>query len=294
LRVLIIGASGFLGYHMFEEFSQYYEVLGTFYNHPIDNFMHLDVKEKVEIEEVLTSFLPDVVLYPAANPNVEYCETHPEETWEVNVKGTANTIEYVKKIGAKFVFFSSDYIFDGKEGPYLEEDNPNPINVYGNQKLASEELIREGLMDYLIVRTTIVYGWESDGKNFIIRMIRNLKDGKTMKVPEGQLGTPTYVKNLCLATRELIEKDKVGIYHVAGKDLIDRYDFARIAVDIFSLDENLLIPVSLNEFREKVPIPKSAGLKIEKVEYELETKMIGIREGLELAKKDIEIRNISK
>lgn len=274
---------------MFEEFSQYHEVLGTFHNHPADNFTHLDVKEKLEIKEVLTSFLPDVVIYPAANPNVEYCETHPEETWEVNVKGTANTIEYVGKIGAKFVFFSSDYVFDGKEGPYLEEDNPNPINVYGNQKLVSEELIREGLMDYLIIRTTIVYGWENDGKNFIIRIIRSLKDGETMKIPEGQVGTPTYVKNLCSVTRELIEKDKVGIYHVAGKDLIDRYAFARIAAKIFSSDENLLIPVSLNEFREEVSNPVSDGLKIEKVQYELETKMIGIKEGLELVKKILKL-----
>ena len=169
LRILIVGASGFIGYHMFEEFSKQHHVAGTFYIHPANNFMHLDVKDKVEINEVLTSFSPDVIIYPAANPNVEYCETHPEETWEVNVKGTANILEIAKKIKAKFIFFSSDYIFDGKEGPYLEEDNPNPINVYGRQKLASEELMRESLKDYLIIRTTVVYGWERNGKNFITR-----------------------------------------------------------------------------------------------------------------------------
>ena len=294
LRILIVGASGFIGYHMFEEFSKQHHVAGTFYIHPANNFMHLDVKDKVEINEVLTSFSPDVIIYPAANPNVEYCETHPEETWEVNVKGTANIIEIIKKIKAKFIFFSSDYIFDGKEGPYLEEDKPNPINVYGKQKLASEELIKESLMDYLIIRTTVVFGWERNGKNFIMQMIYTLRNGETMKVPKGQVGTPTYVKNLCVITRELIKKDKVGIYHVAGKDVIDRYDFARIAVKVFSLDENLLIPVSSGEFREKVPIPINAGLKTEKAQNELETKVIGVKEGLELAKKDIEVRNISK
>ncbi|MCK4320995.1 SDR family oxidoreductase [candidate division WOR-3 bacterium] len=294
LRILIVGASGFIGYHLFEEFSKHHQVLGTFYNHPASDFIHLDVKDKVEIDEVLTSFLPDVIIYPAANPNVEYCETHPEETWEVNVKGTANTLEIAKKIKAKFIFFSSDYIFDGKEGPYLEEDNPNPINVYGRQKLASEELIKESLMDYLIIRTTVVFGWERNRKNFIMQMIHALKNGETMEVPEDQVGTPTYVKNLCLATRELIEKDKTGFYNISGKDLIDRYNFARIAATIFSLNENLLIPVSLSEFREGVPIPIKAGLKIEKAQYELETELLGVKEGLEIAKIDIERRIINK
>lgn len=294
LRILIVGASGFIGYHMFEEFSKNHEVAGTFYNHPTSNFVHLDIKDKVEINNVLIFFSPDVIICPAANPNVEYCETHPEETWEVNVLGTANTIEYAKKIGAKFVFFSSDYIFDGKEGPYLEEDNPNPINIYGRQKLASEELIRENLPDYLIIRTTVVYGWERNGKNFIVRMIHTLEKDQSMEVPEDQVGTPTYVKNLCMATRELIEKDKTGVYNIAGKDLIDRYSFARTAAMVFSLNGSLLTPVSLNEYREGVPIPIKVGLKIEKAQHELETELLGFKEGLKLSKIDIERRNICK
>jgi len=294
LRILIVGASGFIGYHIFEEFSKHHQVAGTFYSHSTNNFIYLDVKDKMEINEVLTSFSPDVIIYTAYNPNVEYCETHPDETWEVNVKGTANIIEVIKKIGAKFIFFSSDYIFDGKEGPYLEEDRPNPINVYGRQKLESEELIRENLMDYLIIRTTVVFGWERNGKNFIMQMIYSLRSGEKMKVPEDQFGTPTYVKNLCIATRELIEKEKVGIYHIAGKDLISRYNFARIAAKVFALDENLLIPVSSSEFREKVTIPINAGLKIEKAQNELETDLLEVKEGLELAKKDIEVGNIQK
>jgi dTDP-4-dehydrorhamnose reductase len=293
LRVLIVGASGFIGYYMYEEFSQYHQVAGTFYTHPANNFIHLDVKDKEEINEVLTSFSPDVIIYTAYNPNVEYCETHPEETQEVNVKGTTNVIGIIKKIKAKFIFFSSDYIFDGKEGPYLEEDSPNPINVYGKQKLESEELIRKRLTDYLIIRTTVVFGWERNGKNFIMQMIHALKNGKNMEVPEDQVGTPTYVKNLCMATRELIERDKTGIYNIAGKDLISRYNFARIAAKVFALDENLLIPVSPGKFREKVTIPINAGLKIEKAQNELETELVGIKEGLVLAKKDIEMRNMN-
>lgn len=293
LRVLIVGASGFIGYHLFEEFSKHYQTAGTFYIHPANNFIHLDVKDKAEINEVLVSFSPDVIIYSAYNPNVEYCETHSEVTREVNVKGTSNIIEIVKKIKTKFIFFSSDYIFDGKKGPYLEEDKPNPINVYGKQKLESEELIRERLKDYLIIRTTVVYGWERNGKNFIMQMIYTLRNGETMKVPEGQFGTPTYVKNLCIATKELMKKNKVGIYHVAGKDLIDRYNFARIAAKVFALDENLLIPVSSGEFREKVTIPINAGLKIEKAQNELETELLGVKEGLKLAKEDIEMRNMN-
>lgn len=290
MRVLIIGASGFIGNLLLEEFSKAHDVLGTFYNHPVDNLVHLDVTDKSEVDDIVNSFKPDVILHPAASPNVEYCETHPEETRRVNVDGTANVVLTAKNIGAKLFYFSSDYIFDGKNGPYSEEDKPNPINVYGEQKLASEKLIQEDLKDYLIIRVTVVYGWERQGKNFVIRMIHTLKNNQTMKVPNDQVGTPTYVNNMCKAVRELVEKDKVGIYHVVGKDLMDRYSFAKVVTDVFSLNSELLIPVSTRELGQKASRPLQAGLKIDKAQKELETELVGVREGLKMMKKDLEYR----
>jgi dTDP-4-dehydrorhamnose reductase len=287
MKVLTIGASGFIGGELLEEFSKAHDVLGTFYSRPAEGFVHLDVRDKSKVEELVGSFKPDAILYLAANPNVEYCEDHPEETWQINVNGTANTLEIAEKLGAKFVYFSTDYVFDGKAGPYLENDTTNPINAYGRQKLASEEIIKKNLVNYLIIRTTIVYGWENTGKNFIMQMINALKEGRVMKVPKDQFGTPTYVKNLCRAVRELVEKDKTGVYHISGNDLIDRYKFAQNVASVFSLDKDLLIPISTSEFKNKAHVPEKAGLKVEKARKELKTELLGVKEGLELARKDI-------
>jgi dTDP-4-dehydrorhamnose reductase len=287
MKILIVGASGFIGGKLLKEFSKAHDVLGTFYTRSVDGLIHLDVRDKSKVNDLVSSFKPDGILYPAANSNVKYCEDYPEETRQINVTGTANTVEIAEKSGAKFVYFSSDYIFDGKNGPYHEDDTPNPINAYGRQKLASEEIIKKNMTNYLIIRTTIVYGWEKEGKNFIMQLIKALKKNQPIKVAENQMGTPTYVTNLCKAVRELVEKDKTGIYNIAGNDLINRYKFAQNAADIFSLDKELLIPILTSEFKDKANIPKNAGLIIEKARKELNTKLLGVKEGLEMAKKDI-------
>lgn len=292
MNVLIVGSSGFIGNVLLEEFSKKHDVLGTFCTHPVDGLKHLDITDKKEISNVVTSFNPDIILHAAANPNVEYCEDHRKESWEVNVNGTENMAKVTKKVGAKLVYFSSDYIFDGKDGPYSEEDVPNPINVYGEQKLASERLIQGLLKDYLVIRTTVVYGLERLEKNFVMIMIKKLENNQSMKVPNDQVGTPTYANNLAIAVRELVEKNKKGIYHIAGPDLIDRYSFAKIVAEIFSLNPELLISVPTSQLGQVAPRPLKAGLKIDKAQRELETRLVGVREGLKMMKEDLKRREL--
>lgn len=286
MRVFIVGASGFIGSILFEFFSKKHETHGSFYSNPVRGLIHLDIKDKKAVKEIMTSLRPDVIIHPAANPNVEYCEEHPEETWKINVEGSENLIESAQKIGAKFVFFSSDYIFDGKSGPYSEDDVPNPINEYGKQKLAVETLIKSSLENYIITRITVVYGWERKGKNYVMGIIRNLKNGKSMRIPYDQVGSPTYANNMVQITMALIESCKKGVYHVAGSDLMDRYTFAKIVANIFELDQHLLIPVTTEELGQKARRPLNAGMKITKVKNEVPIHLIGAREGLEEMKKN--------
>ena len=222
MRVFIVGASGFVGRMMMEYLSKDHGTYGSFYSNPTEGLIHLDMTDQRAVRDILTSLKPDVIIHPAANPNVEYCEEHPIETWQVNVEGSKNIIEIAREIGAKFVYFSSDYVFDGTNGPYSEDDVPNPINEYGLQKLAVEKLIANSLDDYLIIRITVVYGWELHGKNFVMGLIKNLKNGEFMKIPCDQIGSPTYANNMVQAVKELIESDKTDIYHVAGTDVMDR------------------------------------------------------------------------
>lgn len=280
MRVFIVGASGFIGRIMFEYLSREHETYGSFYSNSVGGLIHLDMTDQKEVKEILTSLKPDVIIHPAANPNVEYCEAHPKETWQVNVEGSRNLIEIARDIGAKFVYFSSDYVFDGTNGPYSEDDVPNPINEYGLQKLAVEKLIKNSLENYLIIRITIVYGWERRGKNFVMGLIQNLKNGVSMNIPFDQIGSPTYVNNMVQVVKELIESDKIGIYHVAGTDLMDRYTFAENVAEIFELDENLLIPVTTNQLGRIAKRPLKAGMKIDKVQKDVSIRVMNVREGL--------------
>lgn len=281
MRVFIVGASGFVGRIMFEYLSREYETHGSFYSNPVKRLIHLDMTDLKAVKDILTSLKPDVIIHPAANPNVEYCEEHPKETWQVNVEGSRNIIETAREIGVKFVYFSSDYVFDGTNGPYSEDDVPNPINEYGLQKLAVEKLIKNYLEKYLIIRITVVYGWESRDKNFVMGLIKNLKNGDFMKVPYDQIGSPTYANNMIQAVKELIEADKTGIYHVAGTDVMDRYTFAKNVAEIFELDENLLIPVTTNQLNQKAKRPLKAGMKVDKVQKDVSIRLMSVRDGLE-------------
>lgn len=281
MRVFIVGASGFVGRIMFEYLSREHETHGSFYSNPVKRLIHLDMTDLKVVKDILTSLKPDVIIHPAANPNVEYCEEHPKETWQVNVEGSRNIIETAREIGVKFVYFSSDYVFDGTNGPYSEDDVPNPINEYGLQKLAVEKLIKNYLEKYLIIRITVVYGWEPRGKNFVMGLIKNLKNGDFMKVPYDQIGSPTYANNMIQAVKELIEADKTGIYHVAGTDVMDRYTFAKNVAEIFELDENLLIPVTTNQLDQKAKRPLKAGMKVDKVQKDVSIRLMSVRDGLE-------------
>ena len=281
MRIFIVGVSGFVGRIMYEYLSKDHETYGSFYSNPAKGLIHLDMNDQKEVTEILTSLKPDVIIHPAANPNVEYCEEHTEETWHVNVEGSRNLIETARDIGAKFVYFSSDYVFDGTNGPYSENDIPSPINEYGLQKLAVEKLIKNYLENYLIIRITIVYGWEQRGKNFVMGLIKNLKSDRFMNVPIDQIGSPTYINNMVQVVKELIESDKTGIYHVAGTDLMNRYTFAKNVAEIFELDENLLIPVTTNQLGQIAKRPLKAGMKVDKVQKDVSIRVMNVREGLE-------------
>ena len=232
MRVMVVGASGFVGNVLYELFSNDWKTYGSYHSSPVEGMVRLDMTDVAAVNDVIGAIRPDVIIHPAANPNVEYCEEHAEETRRINVEGSRNVVNAAKEIGAKYVFFSSDYVFDGINGPYAEDDTPNPVSEYGKQKLEVENIIQSTLTDYLIIRITVVYGWERHGKNFVMGLIKNLSDGKTMKVPCDQVGSPTYVNNMAQVVKELIEKDKTGIYHVAGGDIMDRYSFALKAAEI--------------------------------------------------------------
>jgi len=284
--ILVIGASGLIGYSLFEHFSKENSVVGTFNTHKFDNLIQLNLLNKDELERIIENVKPRVILLPAALTNVDYCEKEKNECWKQNVIGPLNLIQLIKNSSVKLVYYSTDYVFNGKNGPYSEEDIPHPLNIYGKSKLETETNIKQNLTNFLIIRTTVVYGWEHLRKNFVYSLIKSIKSGKTIKVPKDQIGTPTYVENLAEATLELVKSDKHGIYNVGGPQLLDRYSLALIIAEVFNLNQSLIIPIKTSELNQIASRPLHAGLKINKLLTSIKIKMLSPREALQHMEKN--------
>ena len=279
---VILGASGLIGSHLLRVgASRCVPVLGTCFRQCLPGLQPLDIADANAVSALLHSERPELIFFPAANPNVDLCETDPEGTRRTNVVPVRTVAEVAATLGSRVVFYSSDYVFDGRNGPYHEGDLPAPISEYGRQKLAAEEILRTVIPDqHLILRVTVVYGWEHQRKNFVARLVRTLGDGQGMQVPRDQIGSPTLADDIAEASWTLAEGGAGGTLHLAGPDLVDRFTFAQQAAEVFSLDAGLLRPVSTGDLNQAAPRPLRAGMNSAKAEALLNRKLIGIADGL--------------
>jgi dTDP-4-dehydrorhamnose reductase len=281
-KVLVTGATGFVGKNLLKNLSNEFKTFGTYYSKRKEHHIFLDITDAKSVSKVFDKIKPEIVIHTAALPNVNFCETNKPLAKMINLTGSKNIINACKSQGAKLIFISTDYVFDGREGPYSEEAETNPLNLYGKLKLETELEIKHFLNDYLIIRTTNVYGYDLESKNFVMFVLETLKEGKEVIVANDQYGNPTYVKDLSKAIMELILKRKVGVYNVAGPDNINRVEFARIIADVWGCDPGLVIGKKTEELKQTALRPKRSGFVIDKIKNELETKMNSTKEGLKL------------
>jgi dTDP-4-dehydrorhamnose reductase len=287
MTALVIGASGLVGSHLVEALrGDGEEVVGTSLEHPSAGSVALDVRDGAAVRRCVEACRPDIIYLPASLTHVDYCETHTEESFATNVDGVRHVAAAAGSLRARIVYFSSDYVFAGNAGPYSEADPVGPLSVYGKHKVLAERALPE---DSLVVRTTVVYGRERQGKNFVCRLRELLAAGQEVRVPEDQMGNPTYAPNLARAAAALARAGARGIYHVAGPDRASRYQFALEVARAFALKSEYLRPVTSSELRQPAPRPLSAGMKVTKAQAELSFPLLGIREGL-IALRDEEAR----
>ena len=189
-------------------------------------------------KRVLTAIHPDVVIHTAALPDIDYCETHPEETQKVNVEGTRNVMRGSEQIGAGLVHISTDAVFDGTKGaPYVEGDATNPISVYGRSKLAAEQVVTE-YERHWIFRVSVLFG---PGKeNFVTKAIDQVRAGLVHKVASDQLGSATYTLDAGEKILELVDAKAYGLYHLCNSGPCTRMDLAKQAVVDAGLDPELV------------------------------------------------------
>lgn len=220
MKILVIGASGLVGSHVYDEAKQRgHEVIGTYRSFPVEGLTQLDLADEKATAELMARFRPDWVVHAAGWTWVDGCEKDPERAFRENCEQPAFLARLCRDQGARFAYFSTTYIFDGTKGPYSEEDTPNPINVYGKSKWAAELKI-QGILGgaALIPRVICVWGREAQQKNFMYQVIKALCEGRTMKVPSDQIGNPTWAGDIAWWLLQLMQSGERGVWNLAGED----------------------------------------------------------------------------
>src|SRR5262245_45926516 len=259
MNVLVTGASGFIGRQFMETFRGHV-VAGLRCSRSKPGLIKLDLKDSIALLGCIENLRPEVVIHCAARPSVDWCELNPDEARSINLSPVKLLAEKCARLGVKVVFLSTDYVFDGASGPYTETDETNPINVYGRLKLEAEQAITSWTDDYLIVRTTNVYGFDPESKNFLMALLPKLARGERVRVAIDQFGNPTMVKDLCSVVKELISRECVGTFHVAGPDLVNRAEWLRKAASAFGFHPGLVTGAVTGDLDQPAPRPKRSGL----------------------------------
>jgi len=281
-KVLITGASGLLGGKLVNVLSKLYEVIPTHHTealHP--NSIRMNISDRDEVFNVLSQLHPDTVIHTAAETNVDKCETNKEWAWNVNAAGTRNIAEACSKIGAKLVYISTDYVFDGEKGLYSEEDEANPINYYGVTKLKGEDFVKQFCEDFIITRTSVLYGWHHKKLNFATWVIDSLRSRRRISVAEDHYNSPTLADDLAEMIRRLARSNASEVYHTAGGQRVSRYNLALKIAEIFDLNTSFLEPVKMSNLKAWVAKrPRDSSLSLEKIRKEVGIEPLSLDEAL--------------
>lgn len=295
-RILVCGSNGLLGQKLAWLFNNNpeYEVLHTSYHrtfvheYMLIDYTQLDITNRSDVKSLVTSFRPDVILNAAAMTNVDACEREKEKAWKVNVTAVENLVEICRRIDAKLVHVSTDYVFDGKTGSYKEDDRVNPVNYYGKTKLAGENVIISSGIDYAILRTVVVYGVGVNVKNnFALWVIHNLNERKPIRCVDDQISNPTNVFDLANAMKSVVDQNISGLFHVCGAETISRYDFALRVADIFGFDPSLIQRIKTAELQQLAQRPLNTSFLYDKAKQAFHYNPLNVTQGLQLLQQEM-------
>jgi len=261
MKIAIVGANGQLGMDLRRELSAETIV-------PLTH-CDLDVANSEQVDQVLDSASPEVVINTAAFHKVEECEKQPGTSLAVNATGPRNLALACRRINAALVHFSTDYVFDGhRRQPYTELDLPHPLNVYGVSKLAGEGMVSLTWPRHFVIRTCGLYGVagsKGKGGNFVETMLKKAGEGVPIRVVNDQVLTPTFTGDLAAAVSGIIRTDAYGLYHASAEGQCSWYEFARKIFDLQNLKVDLQ-PVSTTEFPSPVQRPAYSVLSKQKLQ----------------------------
>jgi len=225
---------------------------------PVD-MAEADIADAGQISRVISYAKPNVVIHAAAFTAVDDCERNPDLSFQVNAEGTRNVALACRQSRAAMVYISTDYVFDGKKtSPYIETDDPNPINVYGRSKLQGEKYIAELIEHSWIVRTSWLFG--PLGKNFVEAILARARQGESLRVVDDQVGGPTYTMDLAGKLAEIVERGKSGIYHVTGQGYCSWFEFSQEILAQAGMGNTAISPIDTAASGRPAPRPRNSRL----------------------------------
>lgn len=289
MKILITGSNGLLGQKLTEllEKDQTVELIATAARPsalPITSgkFQLLDITDPNAVDDVFDQYKPEVIINTAAMTQVDHCETQREACWKSNVEAVGNLVRAARRNNAHLIHVSTDFIFDGTQEMLDETAVPNPVNFYGESKLAGEQVIRESDISWCIIRTVLVFGVTKDmsRSNIVLWVKNSLEQGKTIQVVNDQWRTPTLAEDLALGCYLAAKKKAKGVYNISGKDYLSAYDIAMRTAEFFKLDKSLIKETDSTRFTQPARRPPRTGFIIDKARRDLKYEPHSFEEGL--------------
>ncbi|CAM1350171.1 SDR family oxidoreductase [Tenacibaculum crassostreae] len=297
VKVVVTGSNGLLGQSLLSLLlneKENYQVIGFSRGENRSGrndfeYASIDITEEKLLLEKLNEFKPDVIINTAAMTNVDACEDDKENCHKLNIDVVQYLTDYSKENNTHLIHISTDFIFDGENGPYKETDEPNPLSYYGWSKLKSEEIVTTSQIDFTILRTILVYGkvFDMSRNNIVLWVKQSLEEGKEITIVNDQFRMPTYVEDLAMTCKLAIDKKAHGIFNISSNKLLSIYEIAQEIAEVFELDKNLIIPISTTTLNQKAKRPPITGFYLSKTNKKLGFYPKSFREDLQRFKEKL-------
>lgn len=292
-KVLVTGSNGLLGQKLVQLLMEdlQYELVATSRGKnrlpfPADTFRYvqMDITNQEEVEKVILAEKPEFIIHTAAMTNVDQCEQEKENCWKQNVDAVKYIVDAAEKTKSFLIHLSTDFIFDGKNGPYDETAKAAPLSYYGESKLAAEKIVLKSKIKWAIARTVLVYGVAHDmsRSNIILWVKNSLESGKNIQVVNDQWRTPTLAEDLAMGCYLIMENEATGVFNLSGRDLLTPYQMAIKTADYFNLNKTLITKTDSTQFTQPAKRPPKTGFIIEKAVSQLGFDPHSFEEGIKL------------
>ncbi|WP_422360699.1 SDR family oxidoreductase [Reichenbachiella sp.] len=298
MKILITGSNGLLGQKLVKLLlDQGVDLVATargknridYLSVPFE-YCELDITNQDQVNEVIGKYKPDAVIHTAAMTNVDQCEQEQTGCRKLNVDAVTYLVKACERYDAHLIHLSTDFIFDGENGPYKEDDLANPISFYGQSKLDAEEIVKSAKCKWAILRTVLVYGITPgmSRSNIILWVKENLENGKPLKIVDDQWRTPTLAEDLAMGCFLTVRKKATGVFNISGEEMLTPFDMAKQTADYFNLDFSLVTKVDASTFSQPAKRPPKTGFILDKAKEVLGYQPHTFEEGIKILDEQVQ------